>query len=79
MLYRFDSRDDIYEFGSGLPVLMEEQAKDPKCMRLAMALCHRAMALVAHLPGLEVWPMTMICVPLTLSCRHKAQITNTQI
>ena len=43
--------DDIYEYGSGLPVLTDEAIADPKCMRLAMSLLHRAMALVAHLPG----------------------------
>lgn len=47
MLYRFDSRDDIYEYGSGLPVLIDEVISDPKCMRLAMALLHRAVALVS--------------------------------
>lgn len=48
MLYRIDSRDDIYEYGSGLPVLIEEVISDPKCMRLAMALLHRAVALVSN-------------------------------
>jgi hypothetical protein len=44
-------------------VLTDEAFQDPKCMRLAMALLHRAMAAVSHLPGLEaqavrrgVWP-----------------------
>ena len=48
--------DDIYDYGSGLPVLTDEAIADPKCMRLAMSLLHRAMALVAHLPGRVVRP-----------------------
>ena len=53
ILEKVDARDDIYAYGSGITVLREEARADPKCLRYSLALLHRAMALIAHLPGHE--------------------------
>lgn len=53
LISRFESRDDVYAYGNGLPVLNDDAVSDPRCTRYSMALIHRALALVAHLPGLE--------------------------
>ena len=49
---REGTEDDIRAYGSGITVLRKRPA-DPKCLRYSLALLHRAMALIAHLPGHE--------------------------